>query len=337
MDVLRLFAWRRIFSAVSEDFIFTPKQISKPQIPKENIMKIRILFSAIIATFISSAALHATDWWSASAPSGNWDYTTITSWSYGNSPFQAGDTVAFPSYGPSYATTVNIDTSSVTAGNVYFSGTDSYTITGGTLAISGSAGTYPVLQNNTANTQTISSYVDATGCVTGLWVYGNTGGGTTNFAGGGAFNTIQSNTIGANLAFSAGTYNLSGNFNVSNNSTISITIGTGAMLNVSGIFNLTTWNYTTNVPDPNNDTLNLVASGLSPGDYVFASGNFFNNVTFANVTLNGGALPSNYSIDYTYGTGNQIALQVASVPEPSTWAMLLGGLGMLTMFRRRRA
>jgi hypothetical protein len=27
----------------------------------------------------------------------------------------------------------------------------------------------------------------------------------------------------------------------------------------------------------------------------------------------------------------------ASVPEPSTWAMLLGGLGMLTMFRRRRA
>lgn len=28
---------------------------------------------------------------------------------------------------------------------------------------------------------------------------------------------------------------------------------------------------------------------------------------------------------------------VTAVPEPSTWAMLLGGLGSLIMFRRRRA
>jgi hypothetical protein len=31
------------------------------------------------------------------------------------------------------------------------------------------------------------------------------------------------------------------------------------------------------------------------------------------------------------------AYELRAVPEPSTWAMLLGGLGMLTMFRRRRA
>ena len=39
----------------------------------------------------------------------------------------------------------------------------------------------------------------------------------------------------------------------------------------------------------------------------------------------------------TFGTTGAVAFSAAAVPEPSTWAMMLGGLGMLTMFRRRRA
>ncbi|MFM1904277.1 MAG: hypothetical protein RLZZ440_2177 [Planctomycetota bacterium] len=44
-------------------------------------------------------------------------------------------------------------------------------------------------------------------------------------------------------------------------------------------------------------------------------------------------LPSGYTLDYNYLSGNQIALVV---PEPGTFVMLLGGPGLLAMFRRRR-
>jgi hypothetical protein len=43
------------------------------------------------------------------------------------------------------------------------------------------------------------------------------------------------------------------------------------------------------------------------------------------------------AVNVNGNAGAQELRMVASVPEPSTWAMLLGGLGMLTMFRRRRA
>ena len=44
-----------------------------------------------------------------------------------------------------------------------------------------------------------------------------------------------------------------------------------------------------------------------------------------------------YGSSTTYGSNGAVDNFVVAVPEPSTWAMLLGGLGMLMMFRRRRA
>jgi hypothetical protein len=51
---------------------------------------------------------------------------------------------------------------------------------------------------------------------------------------------------------------------------------------------------------------------------------------FNSVTLPGGG----WYLDYNYQGLNEIALVI---PEPQTWMMLFGGVGMLTMFRRRRA
>ena len=54
-----------------------------------------------------------------------------------------------------------------------------------------------------------------------------------------------------------------------------------------------------------------------------------------------GGLTQDFNISYTadstgnaFSGGNDIALQ--AVPEPSTWAMMLGGLGMLGFYQRSR-
>jgi fibronectin-binding autotransporter adhesin len=69
----------------------------------------------------------------------------------------------------------------------------------------------------------------------------------------------------------------------------------------------------------------LTADSYVIATYTSLTGSQFNSVL---------DLPTGYTLDYNYQGLNEIALVV---PEPSTWAMLLGGLGMLTMFRRRRA
>jgi hypothetical protein len=62
--------------------------------------------------------------------------------------------------------------------------------------------------------------------------------------------------------------------------------------------------------------------------------------TFSNLA-NGASFVSNgvtYTANYAGGTGNNdLTLTAASaVPEPSTWAMMLGGVGMLISFHRFR-
>jgi hypothetical protein len=52
--------------------------------------------------------------------------------------------------------------------------------------------------------------------------------------------------------------------------------------------------------------------------------------TFASVTAPSGG----WIIDYNYQGLNEIALVV---PEPQTWVMMLSGVGMLALFRRRRS
>jgi hypothetical protein len=308
-----------------EEFIFDPKQKQEPQKHKENIMKIRILFSAIIATFISSAALHASDW-NTGLSSGNWDYTTTGNWWYGNDPFQSGDTATF------WNTTNVTITSSISASSVNFEAGSNVVITGGNLNLPGNG--YGIFADSGV-TGVISSYLNTASGLTG-----QTGLGTLELTGGGSFAGGYEQRAGNTLWLAAGTYSTSG-FDALNYSgvpltTIKFTIGSGvanggASLNISGQLGGTTYGGS----GINSMNLDLVSLGSLTGDVVLMSYGSVVGTAFNSVTLDGAALPGGYSINYAYGnSANEIALVV---PEPSTWAMMLGGLGMLTMFRRRRA
>jgi autotransporter-associated beta strand protein len=65
--------------------------------------------------------------------------------------------------------------------------------------------------------------------------------------------------------------------------------------------------------------------------YVIASYSSLTGSQFASVL----DLPAGYTVDYGYAGGTQVAL-IAAVPEPGTWAMLVGGMGMLTCLQRAR-
>jgi hypothetical protein len=299
-------------------------------------MKIRILFSLIIATFISSSALHAQDYWAGGTggTAAVWD-TTSPNWinwaiDGSNRAFNTGDPVQFEySYAPQTVTIA----SNVTTSTVKFAGTG-YTITGGTLSFTD--GNWPEIDTYTTGTNTIASFIQSSvvnSAQSGyLWYYGT---GQLILAGGGNLNGVNFQNSGQSLSLSSGNYTIGNNFNISDNTTVTFTIGSGVMLNVGGTLALIHWDPTANgglgANVANNDTLNFATLGTLSGDYVFASyGSLFNGVGFANVTN----LPSGYTLNYNYNGLNEIAL-VQSVPEPSTWAMMLGGLGMLTMFRRR--
>ena len=71
--------------------------------------------------------------------------------------------------------------------------------------------------------------------------------------------------------------------------------------------------------------------GLAIGDVVVLSSGFLTTTAnFSNPAPAGG----NFGSYLTDGNGNSVA--VAAVPEPSTWALALGGLGVLGLVQGRR-
>jgi hypothetical protein len=294
-------------------------------------MKIRILFSAIIATFISSAALQAANqWWNATTDA-NWDYSTTNwyDWNPDQSHFSAGDSAIFEY---NVARTVTI-TSSVTVSGLTFS-LSGFNITGGPLSVTANPYNDFVLDIRNGVTATISSYFNASAITDA--VYTPNSGGNVIFAGGGDFGArFQDQAANSTFSLVSGIYNtqkieLTPGWTTGNTGTFRFTInagivGGGTQLNVSNQMFVV------------GENLDIATIGtLTAGDYIIASyGSLIGG--FASVTLNGAALPDGYTLNTAYNGGTQIALQVASVPEPSTWVTLLGGLGMLAMFRRRRA
>jgi hypothetical protein len=275
-------------------------------------MKIRILFSAIIATLISTAALHAqaTYYFYGLAGYGNgvdnnWN-TSSADW-YGSPafiPWVNGNAANFSTV----PTTVTISEAGINATDVSLA--NGYTITGNTLGIIN--GGYNGISVG-SGTATVSSYIDAS--AGGMTNYGN---GTLKLDGGaviGGALTIGNSTNGT-IWFDAGNYTVTGyTANYASNGTYKFTLG-GATVNLSTLYA--------------SGNIDFATAGPLSGDYVIANYTSLNG-TFANVL----DLPTGYTLDYNYNSANEIALVAA--PEPSTWAMLLGGLGMLAMFRRRRA
>jgi hypothetical protein len=282
-------------------------------------MKIKILFTALAAALISSAALHAqADIFWMNYVDSNWDTTTSNFYSVGNKWTDGSNFIInqSPLANSSYA--VNVTGTGYTVNNLSFwnqggGGATGFTIAGGTLTINSTIQAVPGMSD------TINSFVH----VTNQYSLNLDSGSTIALGGGGNFNGLNPiGTSGGTLWFASGAFDFSsGAWTVARGDTLKFTIGTGApTVNLGNFF----------VGLGQSDSVDFYANGLLTADhYVIASYSYLTGAGFTNVVN----LPAGYTLDYNYLGLNEIALVV---PEPSTWAMMLGGLGMLTMFRRRR-
>jgi hypothetical protein len=112
--------------------------------------------------------------------------------------------------------------------------------------------------------------------------------------------------------------------------------GTGGSISASGETGVRVTMQGTNASFPPTDNLLYVPQGYTSGGLLSDTA-VFDNTTIANL----GLTPGTYT--WTWGSGadaDSFVVQVAAVPEPSTWAMMiLGfvGVGAMTYRRRKNA
>jgi len=240
----------------------------------------------------------------------------------------------------------------VKGGTLTLSGSNNYTgatnVTGGTLIVSGS------LSGATAVTVASGAKMEVDGFVnnSGTAAISGTLLGTGSME---AFNSTGG-TIQPGLSTGStttGTLTANGNVTLDAASTLSIRIGvnpalsgsdndvlastTGAV-SLSGSLNLVLGNSIGNALQ--GTLYNIILAGSAP------SGSFSNTIQYSGyqqLTASGG-----YVFDVFYdtngtsttpGLGFDVTLELVSVPEPGTWAMMIGGMGMLVgvqRIRRRR-
>ncbi len=89
----------------------------------------------------------------------------------------------------------------------------------------------------------------------------------------------------------------------------------------------------------NETASSLRVSGSNKGVFFAESGATSNQLSLANGWLDaiGDARSSAFSVTRLHSNGHQDMLTVTAVPEPSTYAMLLAGLGAMGFISRRRA
>jgi hypothetical protein len=173
-------------------------------------------------------------------------------------------------------------------------------------AVSNGSGNQNVLGDGVLNVSggTINFLNGATGDGTSFWIGNNTGNGTVNLTGG---TIITQNGILLGRDGSTGTANLTaGLFEVE---------GTTLTFNTAS----SNFNFTTG------STAELSVDGqtLTSYDALIASGN---------ILVNGATATAD---EFTFTTsGSQGILELAAAPEPSTWAMLIGGFALLLGVQR---
>lgn len=97
--------------------------------------------------------------------------------------------------------------------------------------------------------------------------------------------------------------------------------GTNDHLDVNGDFTLA-------------GTLDITAlAGFGAGDYDIID---YGGGTFTDDTLDVGSAPGGFDYEISSATPGQVDLMVIEVPEPATWAIILCGLGALSLRKRRR-
>jgi fibronectin-binding autotransporter adhesin len=226
-------------------------------------------------------------------------------------------------------------------GTLQLTNTNTYTgpttVQVGTLALSSSS------TNNIANSSQILvgdtqadylAVLDVTGIsnASGFQVpSGQTlaGYGTVN-AGSVAVTTLSGSTVSPGTTGTVGTLSITtSNLTLSQGTKFLFDlngVGTSDQLNVAGTLTLNnqqfgdfTFNTLTNVSPGQNYTL-MVSNGA-------IAGNLMNGDTTGYVD---GYMSS---IDIS---GDDLLLEIASVPEPSTWTLLLGGMALLMVYQRRR-
>ena len=229
-------------------------------------------------------------------------------------------------------------------------------MTSGTLTLNGSGttGALAALENKTTSGALPATIVlgsastiisDATDTLTLSGGIDN-GGNTLTVGGAGAVNVNPGETLGGG-GLIAGATNLGGTLNPG------LGLTTGTTLTIDNTVNfLNGSTFKVNIDTTNNVTDELLIGGVNNNLVLNAT----DTLTFA--LVNGGSLSSlaagtyviaddtvgTLSGAFTYGTlpsgwtinqsGNVVELVV--VPEPSTWAMLLGGVGFLGLSRRLR-
>jgi hypothetical protein len=233
---------------------------------------------------------------------------------------------------------------------IYSSGTNAnnglgtFNITGGSVSFGdtvGGGGSQNVFGDGLLNVSggTISFLNGNTSDGTSLWIGNANGSGTANVSGG---TLITQNGIMFGRDGSNGTMNLTGGLVNIEGTTGSLIGSTQGGATGKGFLNISTGTYeqtgsdtlTFTTGSDINFTLNstgvlsLFDASTSYLDTLVGSGDIFNNGE-ADTNLSDFAIAGNDS-----GNPGQGTLELAAAPEPSTWAMLIGGFALLLGVQR---